>query len=146
MTANTAAKLYTPEILALAIELAAYPYDPDAPIRSEVRSRSCGSTLAISLTIDEAGAITNVGMNVTACAIGQAAAAIFASAAHQANHREIQHYYAALMHWLTVGGPVPDWPRLELLDAARAYPGRHEAILLPWKAASAALCNVQTSG
>jgi hypothetical protein len=34
---------------------------------------------------------------------------------------------------------VPDWPGFELLAAARDYPARHGAILLPFDAAIAAL-------
>ncbi|MGB7409056.1 MAG: hypothetical protein WA908_11165 [Pontixanthobacter sp.] len=41
--------------------------------------------------------------------------------------------------WLKDRGPLPDWPRLGILDEARAYPSRHDAILLPWRAATAAL-------
>ncbi|QYU66279.1 hypothetical protein J4558_14920 [Leptolyngbya sp. 15MV] len=46
---------------------------------------------------------------------------------------------AGIALWLSGAGPRPDWPGLELLEPARAYPARHAAILLPWKAALAAL-------
>ena len=46
-TSRTAA-LYSPELLALAIELADFPFDPQAPVTGEARSRSCGSTIALS--------------------------------------------------------------------------------------------------
>ncbi|GAA4643796.1 hypothetical protein GCM10023115_17560 [Pontixanthobacter gangjinensis] len=146
MTASGSGKLYTSKILALATELANYPLDPLAQFNAQVRSRSCGSSLELSLSMDGANQIFAIGFNVTACAMGQAAAAIFAAAATGQNGADAQRYHGTIQNWLSADGPIPDWPRLELLDAARNYPGRHEAILLPWRAASEALCNTQTSG
>jgi hypothetical protein len=47
---------------------------------------------------------------------------------------------AGIEAWLsTADAPLPDWPGLSAIAAARSYPARHGAILLPWKAAMAAL-------
>jgi hypothetical protein len=32
-------------------------------------------------------------------------------------------------------GSLPDWPGLATIAAARDYPGRHGALMLPWTAA-----------
>jgi len=41
---------------------------------------------------------------------------------------------------------APDWPDLALVAPARAYPARHGAMLLPWKAAAAALSSAAPAG
>ncbi|MCV0383401.1 MAG: iron-sulfur cluster assembly scaffold protein [Erythrobacter sp.] len=139
MSSNRAAPLYTPEMLALAVELAAYPPLADPAFHAELRSRTCGSVARIDLATDDDGAIAAVGLKMSACAVGQAAAAIFASDARGKGAGDLDSVIAAIEAWLAGAGPRPDWPRLDLLDAALAHPGRHEAILLPWRTAAAAL-------
>ncbi|HWK41528.1 MAG TPA: iron-sulfur cluster assembly scaffold protein [Croceibacterium sp.] len=138
----SAASLYTPELLALAVELANVPPLDGADAAAEARSPTCGSTLAVDLTLDAAARIDRIGMRVRACAVGQAAAAIFARHAAGRDLADIAAAVDALDAWLTNDEPQPDWPDLALIAPARAYPGRHGAILLPWKAALAALSTV----
>lgn len=135
----SAAKLYTPEVLALATALAAHPFDPAMPLTGQARSQSCGSTLAISLRLDASGRIAALGLRPQACAVGQASAAIFAAAAPGKTRAELAATEAALAAWLGGAGTMPDWPGLATLAAAREYPARHGAILLPWRAALDAL-------
>jgi NifU-like protein involved in Fe-S cluster formation len=135
----SAARLYTPELLGLAVELARHPALTQAAVRGEARSATCGSTLAMDLELDEAGRIQQLGLRVQACAVGQAAAAIFARHAAGRNAGDIGATLRGLEAWLAGEGELPDWPDLALIDAARDYPGRHGAILLPWRAALAAL-------
>lgn len=139
MTTQRAAPLYTPEMLALAVELASYPPLADPTFHAELRSRTCGSVARIGLVTDSDGAIAAVGLKMSACAVGQAAAAIFATDARGRRTRDLDSTVAGVEAWLAGAGPRPDWPRLDLLDAALAHPGRHEAILLPWRTAAAAL-------
>jgi NifU-like protein involved in Fe-S cluster formation len=127
--------LYTPEILALATTLAAWPLDGSLPATTTVRSRSCGSTLSLGLVTDEGGRIAKVGLTTQACAIGQAAAAIFAAGAVGQDAVGIATTEQALLAWLAGQGPMPDWPGLDAIAPARAYPGRHGAIMLAWQAA-----------
>ncbi|EDL50291.1 iron-sulfur cluster assembly scaffold protein [Erythrobacter sp. SD-21] len=134
MTQAVRRALYSPELLALAVELADHPYDADAPLQGQAHSRSCGSSIALSL--DPA---SRLGLRVTACAVGQASAAIFARhfdahpvARLSATHNQIER-------WLGGAEERPDWPGMQILEPARAYPGRHGAILLPWRAALDAL-------
>ena len=141
-----AAKLYTREILSLATQLANYPYIDDARANASVRSRSCGSTLDIALLTGSNGEICGVGMKVTACAVGQAAAAIFARAAEGRDAGDIDTADAALQAWLAGSGEPPEWPGIAFLAAAREFPGRHEAIRLPWRAARQALSNPTRAG
>ncbi len=140
MPASAAARLYTPRILALAVELAEAPLSDDLPLHGEARSRSCGSTLAMGVSLGERGAVERIGVQVTACAIGQAAAALFVRHAGGRDARQLADDLAAMEAWVAGDGPQPTWPDIALLEPARAYPARHGAMLLPWKAASAALC------
>ena len=142
----SAAKLYTPELLALAVALADYPPDPTLPLHGDARSKSCGSTLATDIAVDMGGRIERLGMRVRACAVGQASAAIFARAAAGRTLADIEAMHAALTEWLAGSGERPDWPGLAALDAARDFPGRHGAIMLPWTAARAALSTLPTPG
>jgi NifU-like protein involved in Fe-S cluster formation len=135
---SAAAALYTPEILALATDLARYRLDEDLHLRGSARSPSCGSSLDIGLTLDAGGRIARIGLRSHACAIGQAAAAIFAAAAAGRDRAEIADAQARLEDWLA-GDRRPDWPGLDILAGAQAYPGRHGAVMLPWRAALAAL-------
>ncbi|MBX7457358.1 iron-sulfur cluster assembly scaffold protein [Qipengyuania sp. 1NDH17] len=122
-------------MLALAVELARYPFDGGAAYSAERRSKTCGSTVALSF---EAG-LANIGLKVTACAVGQASAAIFARHCEGKSKDDIVQSADAITAWLDHGEPLPDWPDLHLIAAARDYPARHGAILLPWKAALDAL-------
>jgi NifU-like protein involved in Fe-S cluster formation len=143
---SAAERLYTPELLALAVRLAEYPLTGDLLLTGEARSRSCGSTLAMGLATDADGRIERLGLRVAACAIGQASAAIFAAAAQGRNVDDLAATLAALEAWLDASGPLPDWPGIDALAAAQAYSARHGAMLLPWKAALDALSKHPAAG
>ena len=70
--------------------------------------------------------------------IGQAAAAIFAQTAPGKTRDEIELAVTEIETWLA-GGPLPDWPGMAAIAAARDFPARHGAILLAWRAALVAL-------
>lgn len=135
----SSARLYTPELLALAVELSTWPPLENAPLHGEARSPTCGSTLAMDVALEDNGAIGRLGMRVRACAVGQASAAIFARHAHGRDADRLASDLQQLEAWIAGEGAQPGWPDLALIDAARGYPARHGAILLPWKAALAAL-------
>lgn len=132
------ATLYTPVVLALAVELAAYPFDSELVWQGEARSLACGSTIALGFELDDEKKIARIGLRIHACAIGQAAAALFAADAAGKSLANIESEFATISAWLN-GGPLPGLPRFGTISAASAYPARHGAILLPWKAAVAAL-------
>jgi NifU-like protein involved in Fe-S cluster formation len=133
----SAAALYTPEVLALATGLARFPLGEELPLRGNARSQSCGSTLELGLALED-GKIARIGLRSHACAIGQAAAAIFADAAGGLSRGEIAQAERQVAAWLT-GGALPDWPAIGAIARAAAYPARHGAVLLPWRAALSAL-------
>jgi NifU-like protein involved in Fe-S cluster formation len=141
MNARGGAVLYTPEILALAVELANFPLDRAHTLRGEAHSRLCGSRVALSLDLNQSGEIEAIGAQVAACAIGQAGGAIFLRSALGQDATTIGAAAEEIEAWLAGGDTLPSWPGMKALAAARAFPGRHGAILLPWRAALAALSN-----
>ncbi|MDZ4307264.1 iron-sulfur cluster assembly scaffold protein [Allopontixanthobacter sp.] len=146
MSLSSPTKLYTPELLALAVNLANYPYNPALPLIGEARSRTCGSSLELALAIDGERRIETVGLRVTACAVGQASAAIFAKGAVGRTAENIAEALKQLELWLGKAGDLPAWPGLAALVPARHHSGRHGAIVLPWKAAATALCKAGQAG
>ena len=146
MTARPAAKLYSPALLGLATELAAFPLDDTLPLRAEARSRSCGSVIALGLALAKDGHVGQIGMTVSACAIGQASAALLARSAIGADPASIIDTAATLTTWLAGESGLPDWPGLDVLAPALPHPGRHGALLLPWKAACEALSSGAEQG
>ena len=141
MTGRGGGVLYSHEILALAVALAEFPLTSELTLRGETQSRVCGSRVTMGIATDEAGRVEQIGARVTACAIGQAAAALFMRGATGRSGQEIAAAAQAIEAWLAGGESLPDWPEIDRLSAARSYPARHPAILLPWKAARAALSN-----
>lgn len=140
MTRTTgSAPLYTPDVLALAVSLAQYPFDPAMPYTGESHSRTCGSTIAVSLAANPDGMIERIGLRARACAIGQAAAALFAASVAGRTAESLPQARRDIEQWLTDDSAALPWPGFALLEPARAYPARHGAILLPWTAAEAAL-------
>ena len=135
----SATVLYTPQVLSLATSLARWPWDEAATYKGEARSPTCGSTVAVGLTLEPDGRIGRVGLRVHACAIGQGSAAIFAAAAPGFDREALEQSERDIERWLRGSAPLPDWPGLSQIAAARGFTARHGAILLPWKAALAAL-------
>jgi len=126
-------------VLGLTIRLAAYPWDEALPFKGEARSQSCGSTIALGLALNARRRMERIGIRSQACAIGQAAAAIFADAALGRSPDDLEKAAEAIALWLSGNGALPEWPRLETIAKARDYPARHGAVLLPWHAAIQAL-------
>ncbi len=132
---TSTAVLYTQSVLELATSLARWPWDDTLPLKGAARSKSCGSTLELGLETDRYGAICRIGIKTHACAIGQAAAAIFAAAAPGCTAGDIASACTEIEQWLAASGDLPTWPGFDALLAARDYPARHGAIMLSWKAA-----------
>ncbi|WP_230079884.1 iron-sulfur cluster assembly scaffold protein [Alteripontixanthobacter maritimus] len=149
MTASSGV-LYTPEILGLAVSLAAFPYDDNASLKGSERSRTCGSRIAFSCEAAADGAIESPGIAVSACAIGQAAAAIFVTDAAGRTPADLLRALKSIERWLRHPDAAtvtpPDLPGLQVLAPAAAFPARHDAIILPWRAGLAALSIIGAAG
>ncbi len=135
--------LYSLDILRLAAATADFPRlaTPDATV--ERRSVTCGSRIIVDVMFDAAGLVTAYGHQVNACALGQAAATVFARHAVGRSAAEIAIARDEMGQWLTDGGaPRPAWPDIGLLERARGYSARHGSIRLAFEAASEAMVPV----
>lgn len=133
------APLYNKEILRLA---ASIPYQDrlEAPMASvEKRSPICGSRVTVDVNVDAAGRVSEVGMLVRACALGQASSSLMAAHVVGRTPEELAAARDALTVWLAgETDAVPEWPGLELFGPARAYSARHPSIRLAFEAAAEA--------
>ena len=146
MAQEPGAKLYSPELLMLAVSLAEHPMQGEYAHTASARSRTCGSTMTIGLDCDDEGRVRRFGTQVSACAVGQASAAIMVAHLEGASLRQIRETHDAIADWLAGDAPLPDWPGFVPLEPAKAHRGRHEALLLPWKAAMDALSSDAARG
>ncbi|MCI4661273.1 MAG: iron-sulfur cluster assembly scaffold protein [Neomegalonema sp.] len=141
MSQSDLIKLYSQKILALAADIphAERLTAPDASVMK--RSPLCGSTITVDVVTDAAGGLADLGMDVKACALGQASAAIFARNAIGADRAEIEAGRDALWAMLKEGAQAPQgrFAELEYLIPARDYKNRHASIMLVWEAALEAL-------
>jgi NifU-like protein involved in Fe-S cluster formation len=135
------AALYTPDVLMLATGLVRHRWDDGLALQGAARSSSCGSTIKVGIDLDGDGRIARIGLAAQACAIGQAAGAIMADAATGRGESDFAQAEVDLLRWLAGEGDLPDWPGLGAIAPARAFPGRHGAILLGWRAVLQAFSN-----
>lgn len=144
--ARNSVKLYSPRMLALSAELANFPFNPASQLIAEARSRTCGSTVKLGIDCDATGAVSKIGMQVAACAVGQSSAAILARAIAGKDEQLLTETVEQIEGWLNRDRSAPDWPDFDVMSGARSHPGRHGALLLPWNAALEALSSRNTAG
>ncbi|MFC6638023.1 iron-sulfur cluster assembly scaffold protein [Sulfitobacter sp. JBTF-M27] len=128
-------KLYSSRILALAADI---PHlgrldAPDATVKR--RSPLCGSTVTVDVRV-EGERLTDLGQDVKACALGQAAAAVAGAGAVGAKLEDIIRGRDQLRAMLKGKGDVPDAPfdGFEVLKPAVEYKNRHASIMLSMEA------------
>ena len=131
------APLYTRDILRLAASIPGQR-SFDAIDGPEFRSPTCGSRVAMRVSLDADGRVTAVEQAVEACAFGQASAALVGKSAVGLSYAEADDALARVDAWLSGDGTEP-WPGMVVLEPARARRGRHGAILLPFRALVAAI-------
>lgn len=128
--------LYHPRIFELAAEIPRIGRmeSPDGSGRRH--SRICGSTAIVDVKLDGAK-IADFSLEIEACALGQASAAILARDAVGADRTEIAAALEALRAMLKDGAAPPKGRFWELrhLEGVREYPARHLSVMLPWQAA-----------
>ena len=131
--------LYTLDILRLATGTTAHPR-LDAPHATVERStKTCGSRITVDVIVDGAGRVSAYGHEITACAVGQAAATVAARFAVGLTGDELAGAAAQLRAFLVdrLDAP-PGIDGVEALVSVRAYPARHEAALLAFDAVASA--------
>ena len=134
--------LYTREILRLAVSI---PHqkrlnNPDGT--AELRSKTCGSKVAADVTLTDSGSLKDLGFEISACALGQASAAILGAQAIGKSAAEIGSVRTNLAAFLEGSSKSPgQWPDMDKLIVAQDHKGRHPAILLPYDAVIAAFAD-----
>jgi NifU-like protein involved in Fe-S cluster formation len=133
------APLYNADILRLA---ASVPFAERlaAPMAtSEKRSPVCGSRITVDVMVDDDGRVSEVGMLVRACALGQASASLMAANVVGRSAEELEAARDALTGWLAGDLETrPDWPGLDLFTPALPHRARHASIRLAFEAAAEA--------
>lgn len=130
--------LYSSGILRLAAEIPHIGRLARADGSARRVSRLCGSAVEVDVRLEK-DRIAAIGLEVKACALGQASASVLGANAIGASVDEIREARDALAAMLK-GGPAPQgrFAALSELDAAREYPARHASIRLAFEAAAEA--------
>ena len=123
--------IYTKTILRFASNIpnAERLKSPDVSVTK--RTAVCGSSMTVDLNIKN-GKIEKIGLDIKACALGQASASIFSKNAVGLTLEEVQNLKNELIGFLKTGDfqikkPFDDY---KYLDPARSVPYRHDSILL----------------
>lgn len=128
-------KLYSKRILALAADNphAERLTAPDGT--ASKRSPLCGSVVTVDVRRD-GDRIADLGMDVKACALGQASASVLSGAAIGLDRAAVEQGRDALFQMLKADGTAPEGPfaELEALTPAKDYRNRHASIMLAWDA------------
>jgi NifU-like protein involved in Fe-S cluster formation len=140
--------VYTHTVLELAADI---PHvgrlaTPDASAHKV--SRICGSELTLDIHVDGEERITGLGLELQACALGQASASVFARGAMGATLAEIETARDELKAMLQTGGEPPTgrFEALAALQPAASYRQRHGSILLAFEAGVEALKSASVAG
>ena len=132
------APLYNAEILRLAATIPHHERLPEPMATAEKRSPICGSRVTIDVSVDDTGRVSEVGLLVRACALGQASSSLLASNILGRTPAELAATRDALTAWLAREGDAPDWPGMDIFAPALDYTARHPSIRLAFEAAAEA--------
>ena len=132
------ASLYNAEILRLATSIPHHSRLENAMASAEKRSPICGSRVTIDVNVDAAGRVSEVGLLVRACALGQASSSLLAAHIVGKTRDELAATRDGLTRWLAGEGAMPDWPGLAVFTPALGYGARHPSIRLAFEAAAEA--------
>lgn len=106
---------------------------PDAS--SEKVAKLCGSKITVDVVVAD-GKVVDFAQDVSACALGQAAAAILAQNVIGADLSEIELARDSLAAMLKTNGSLPAgrFAELAVLEPVKDYPARHASTLLAFEA------------
>ncbi|HJV43444.1 iron-sulfur cluster assembly scaffold protein [Caulobacter sp.] len=127
--------LYSAKILTLVANMprAGRLAAPDAS--SEKVAKLCGSKITVDVTVAD-GKVVDYAQDVSACALGQAAAAILGQNVIGADLSEIELARDSLVAMLKSNGspPAGRFAELAVLEPVKDYPARHASTLLAFEA------------
>lgn len=129
------APLYNNDILRLAVSIPHHQRLSDPDATAERRSATCGSRVTVDVQMDADGRIADLGLEVRACALGQASASLMAAHAIGQSATALTEARDKLGAYLAGNADDLDfWPGLNVLAPARDYPARHASIRLSFDA------------
>jgi NifU-like protein involved in Fe-S cluster formation len=138
--------LYNRDILRLA---ASIPHQRrlEAPQASVMKqSPVCGSRVTVDLVTDGEGRVAELGQEVRACALGQAAASLMGAHAIGRTPEELAEARDGLAEFLAGRREDPGpWPGLAIFGEARRFTARHPSILLAFEAAAEAAARARSA-
>lgn len=138
------APLYNTHILRLAASIPHEGRLSEPHASAEKRSPVCGSRVTVDVHMGD-GRIAALGQEVSACALGQASAALMGAHAVGRTAADLATARTALADYLAGGREDPGgWPGLDIFAAARSHRSRHAAILLPFDAVAEAAAKAVT--
>lgn len=139
-------EMYSNALLQLAADIPHIGRLSDPDTSAHKVSRICGSELTLDLKLQN-GVIADLGMQVKACALGQASASVFGQAAIGAHIEEVLDARDGLIAMLKAGAAPPQGRFMDLavLLPARDYRQRHGSILLAFEAAVEAIRNMNNN-
>lgn len=133
------APLYNTQILRLAASIPFHARLSEPMASVEKRSPVCGSRVTVDVNVDEAGRVSEVGLLVRACALGQASASLMGAHVVGRSAAELAAARDALAAWLAGERETPpEWPGFELFAPALPHSARHASIRLAFEAAAEA--------
>ena len=94
--------------------------------------------MTVDVNLGPDGRVSEAGMLVRACALGQASSSLLAAQIIGRSPEELAAARDALTGWLARTGNIPDWPGLDVLTPALDYHARHASIRLAFEAAAEA--------
>jgi NifU-like protein involved in Fe-S cluster formation len=137
------APLYNKDILRLAAGIPHHQRLPDAQASVERRSPTCGSRVTVDVRMTD-GRVADLGLDVKACALGQASASLMAAHAIGLTAQDLEQARDKLAAYLVGDSEDLDfWPGLAILAPARGYPARHASIRLGFEAIAQAAGKAQ---
>lgn len=137
------APLYNNEILRLAATAPASERLENPMASVEKRSPICGSRVTVDVRVDAEGRVSEIGMLVRACALGQASSSLMAAHAIGRDAAALAAARDALAAWLAGEGALPDWPGLDIFTPALPHSARHASIRLAFEAVAEAAANAE---
>lgn len=133
------APLYNTQILRLAASIPFHARLAQPMSSVEKRSPVCGSRVTVDVDLDDAGRVRGVGMEVRACALGQASASLMGAHVIGRSWEELARARDQLAAWLTGDRQeLPDWPGFDALAAVLPHSARHASIRLAFEAVAEA--------
>lgn len=135
---DDALELYSEKLVGLCADVSSPRLLKKHDGSAHLRSRLCGSTVTIDVTLDAEGRIADLGFEVKACSLGSAATAILARHAKGADLQTLEQVRDAVNAMLAGADTLdlPDgWEEIMVLAPARDVRARHSAIKIVFDAA-----------